>query len=101
MLSILAMAGLIASAPAMASDGQAVYESTCKMCHGAGLMGAPKFGDKADWGTRMAQGIDTLKDHAVKGFKGSKGMMPPKGGKSGLSNEEVHAAVSYMVDAAK
>jgi cytochrome c5 len=83
------------------ADGKATYDTTCKMCHTSGLAGAPKLGDKADWAARRKQGIDTLVQHAVKGFKGSKGMMPPKGGNMKLSDADVKAAVQYMLDNSK
>lgn len=88
---------LIVAAPASAADGAAVYDKACKMCHGAGMMGAPKMGDKAAWAPRIAQGADVLNDHAIKGFKG----MPAKGGKAALSDDEVKAAVAHMVEASK
>lgn len=88
---------LMVAAPASASDGAAVYDKACKMCHGAGMMGAPKTGDKAAWTSRIAQGMDTLNEHAIKGFKG----MPAKGGKSALSDDDVKAAVAHMVEASK
>jgi cytochrome c5 len=90
-----------ASAPAAAAvDGKKVYEATCAACHGAGVAGAPKFGDKAAWAPRVKQGSATLYEHALKGFQGKSGMMPPKGG-STASDEEVKAAVDYMAAAAK
>ncbi len=67
------------------------------MCHGPGIAGAPKLGDKADWGPRIAKGKDTLYKHAIEGFTGSKGVMPPKGGATTLSDDEVKTAVDYMV----
>ena len=67
------------------------------VCHGTGIAGAPKFGDKAAWAPRIKSGIDTLHTNAVKG----KGGMPPKGGNTALSDAEVMAAVDYMVSAAK
>jgi cytochrome c5 len=73
-----------------------VYESTCVACHGAGVAGAPKFGDKAAWAPRIAQGVPTLVGSALKG----KGAMPPKGG-SAAPDADVKAAVEYMVNAAK
>lgn len=85
---------------AIASDGEAVYNKTCKMCHAKGMAGAPKLGDAAAWKDRVAKGMDTLHTHAIKGFKG-KGMMPPKGGNSKLSDDEVKAAVDYMVEHSK
>lgn len=77
--------------------GKKVYGSVCSMCHAAGVAGAPKPGDKADWGPRIAQGKDTLYKHAVEGFTGAKGMMPARGGGSALTDDELKAAVDYMV----
>ena len=78
--------------------GKKVYGSTCALCHGAGVAGAPKPGDKADWGPRIAQGKDTLYKHAIEGFTGAKGMMPARGGASSLSDDDVKAAVDFMAD---
>ena len=93
-----------AAAPAagatVADAGKKVYESTCIACHGAGVAGAPKFGDKADWAPIIAQGMPTLYDRALHGYTGKRGMMPPKGG-STASDADVKAAVDYMVAAAK
>lgn len=91
-----------AAAPAVAAAdaGKKVYESACIACHGAGIAGAPKMGDKAAWAPRIAQGANVLHDHAIKGFVGKAGMMPPKGG-SPASDQEVMAAVDYMVAASK
>jgi cytochrome c5 len=84
-----------------AADGKAIYEKNCIVCHSAGVAGAPKLDDKANWEDRIAQGMDTLNQHAIKGFTGKKGMMPPKGGAMALSDDDVMAAVQYMVDQAK
>jgi cytochrome c5 len=95
-------AGAIAT-PAVAGNneaGKALFNATCAACHGAGIAGAPKFGDKAAWAPRIAQGTNTLYQHAIKGFQGEFGMMPPKGG-STASDADVKAAVDYMVAAAK
>jgi len=95
-------AGAIAT-PAVAGNneaGKALFNSTCTTCHGAGIAGAPKIGDKAAWAPRIAQGTNTLYDHALKGFQGKTGMMPPKGG-SPAPDADVKAAVDYMVAAAK
>ena len=81
--------------------GKKVYEATCVACHAAGVAGAPKFGDKALWAPRIAQGVDTLYTHAIKGFQGKAGMMPPKGGGMNLSDADVKAAVDYMMAHAK
>ena len=81
--------------------GDQVFNSTCVACHGAGVAGAPKYGDKAAWGPRIAKGTDTLHQHALQGFQGSSGFMPAKGGRADLSDKSIIAAVDYMVSAAK
>ncbi|MDB5728392.1 MAG: cytochrome c5 family protein, partial [Noviherbaspirillum sp.] len=83
-----------AAQPAVASAdaGKKVYDSACVACHGAGVAGAPKVGDKAAWTARIAQGSATLYEHAIKGFQGKAGVMPPKGG-STASDADVKAAV--------
>jgi cytochrome c5 len=78
-------------------DGKKVYESTCIICHGAGVANAPKFGDKKAWATHLMHGADELHLSALKG----KGAMPPKGGNLTLSDAEVKAAVDYMLGAVK
>lgn len=92
-----------AAAPAKAATadaGKTVYNASCAACHGAGIAGAPKFGDKAAWAERIKQGNNVLYDHAIKGFQGKTGMMPAKGG-STASDADVKAAVDYMIAAAK
>jgi len=83
---------------AAALSGPQVYNSACLACHGAGIGGAPKLGDAAAWASRIAQGADILNDHAIKGYTGSAGYMPAKGGRVDLSDQEVSDAVAYMVD---
>ena len=78
--------------------GKSVYGKTCSMCHAAGVAGAPKPGDKADWGPRIAQGKDTLYKHAIEGFTGAKGLMPARGGAASLGDDDVKAAVDFMAD---
>ncbi len=74
----------------------ALYAQVCSACHASGVAGAPKFGDKAAWAPRIAQGIDALVAVAIHG----KGVMPPRGG-SQASDAEIKAVVTYMVNAAK
>lgn len=90
----------VADAGSAKADGKKIYDAACAACHGAGIAGAPKVGDKAAWGPRIQQGNATLYDHAIKGFQGKTGMMPAKGGSS-ASDDEVKAAVDYMVSSSK
>jgi len=90
-----------AAAPAENTAGKSVYNKTCALCHAAGVAGAPKPGDKADWGPRIAQGNDVLYKHALEGFTGAKGQMPARGGVATLADDDVKAAVNYMVDASR
>lgn len=87
----------IASSSAMAADGKGVYDKTCMACHASGVANAPKLGDKAAWAPRVATGKDALLASVVKG----KGAMPPKAGNAGLSDDDIKAAIDYMVAAAK
>jgi cytochrome c5 len=87
-----------ATAPKGSLTGEQVYAQVCKTCHEAGLAGAPKIGDKAAWQPRIAQGEQTLVQHAISGFQGKSGVMPPKGGNPDLTDEEVHRAVVYLAD---
>jgi len=82
-------------------DGKKVYEGLCIGCHGSGAAGAPKAGDKGAWGPRIAQGKETLFKHALGGFTGKSGTMPAKGGNPALSDDEVKAAVIYLIGLAK
>jgi cytochrome c5 len=78
--------------------GEQVYGQVCKTCHDAGLAGAPKSGDKGQWTARIAEGEKTLVQHAVAGFQGKAGVMPPKGGNTDLTDDEVHRAVVYLAN---
>ncbi len=92
-------AGAEASEPepvAAAISGEDIYNSSCVACHGIGIAGAPKVGDHDAWAPRIDQGLPTLYDHAINGYQGDTGMMPPKGGAMSLSDDDVKAAVDYM-----
>jgi cytochrome c5 len=89
-----------AAAPAAAGgiaarSGEEVYNTACLACHSTGAAGAPKLGDAAAWGDRIAKGADALYASGVNGLPGT-GMMA-KGGCVACSDEEVNAAVDYMV----
>jgi cytochrome c5 len=95
--SALAPPAVAASAAATDLPGDQVYQQVCAACHDAGVAGAPKTGDKAAWGPRLAQGTDTLHKHAIEGFQGKAGFMPPKGGRTDLTDQSVMNAVDYLV----
>ena len=90
--------GIAAAAlPALAADGKAVYDKTCVACHAAGVANAPKLGDKAAWAPRVATGKDALLASVVKG----KGAMPPKAGAADLKDDDIKAAIDYMLASVK
>jgi cytochrome c5 len=90
-------AAATAAPAATTRSGEAVHQQACAMCHGTGLAGAPRTGDKAAWQPRIAQGKATLYEHAIKGFR----TMPAKGGNLSLSDAEVRAAVDYLAAQAR
>jgi cytochrome c5 len=94
-------AGPDAAAAVADLDGETVYNQACVACHGAGIAGAPKFGDAAAWAPRIAQGPDTLHTHALQGYQGKGGYMPPKGGRTDLSDQSVINAVEFIVAGSK
>lgn len=93
--------GVAPMAGADAARGESVYKNACAVCHAPGVAGAPRLEDRADWAPRIAQGADVLYSHAINGFQGQKGVMPPKGGNMGLSDQDVRAAVDYMVSSVR
>ena len=78
-------------------SGQTVYETKCSSCHASGAAGAPKFADAAGWAPRIGKGMDTLYNSGINGFNG----MPAKGLCFDCSDDEIKAAVDYMVDNSK
>ena len=83
------------SGPKQLQSGETVYKMVCSACHGTGAAGSPKFGDNSAWGPRLAQGYDTLLQHAVSGIRA----MPAKGGNPDLDDVEVARAVVHMANA--
>lgn len=103
-LAIKSEAGAAAApvSPAgLPKSGSEVFQQVCSTCHGAGIAGAPKAGDKAAWAPRLAQGKPTLYEHAIKGFQGKAGVMPPKGGRTDLPDALIQQAVDQMVQMAQ
>ncbi|MCW9049072.1 MAG: c-type cytochrome [Deltaproteobacteria bacterium] len=91
--------GLVGAALPSASSsgsisGETVYNKSCGSCHKFGVIGAPKTGDKAAWAALSSNGIEPLVQTAING----KGKMPARGGNSKLTDDEVKAAVEYMVE---
>jgi cytochrome c5 len=86
---------VVAVASSGPRSGEDVYNSACMACHSTGAAGAPKLGDAAAWADRIAKGNDALYGSGINGVAGT-GMMA-KGGCMNCSDEEVTAAVDYMV----
>ncbi len=86
-----------AAAAGDAAAGEAVFNRACKMCHGSGMMGAPKLGDAKAWSARVEQGASKLTQHAIEGFN----KMPPKGNCKSCSDEDIANAVAYMLSKLK
>lgn len=87
----------IAGAASGPRSGEQVFNAVCVACHGAGIAGAPKVGDKGAWAPRLAQGEATLITHALQGIRA----MPPKGGCAACLDEEIGNAVKYMASKSK
>ena len=73
--------------------GQKIYQKSCQACHATGAAGAPKLGDKDAWAPRIAKGNDALLSSVKNGLKA----MPPKGTCMSCSEDELRAAMEYMV----
>ncbi|MFZ2649842.1 MAG: c-type cytochrome, partial [Burkholderiaceae bacterium] len=95
--ALVAAALLLAAMDSFAQDragAKAIYELSCVGCHGPGILGAPKFGDAAQWAPRAKAGIDALVRSATAGT--AKGM-PPKGGRTDLDSAQLRAVIEYMM----
>jgi len=75
------------------AEAKQTYETACKVCHSAGLAGAPKFGVASDWEARIKLGTENIYKNSLNGLNG----MPPKGGRADLADETIKAAVDYML----
>lgn len=78
------------------TDGAVIFQNLCGACHTGGVGGAPTL-DHAHWDARIAQGTETLHKHAIEGFTGAAGIMPPKGGNPALTDEQVKVTVDWML----
>ena len=94
MLILLNLLSICLSGTVFAQSGETTYKQVCAACHGAGVLNAPKFGDKAKWAPLIAEGQVTLTAHAYFGVRA----MPPKGGNPNLSIEGFSDALVYMVN---
>jgi cytochrome c5 len=95
-IAILAVACALAPAFAHAQaprSGQSIVSAQCVKCHGSGVAGAPKIGDREAWSARVKSGVDPLVRSAIKGH----GAMPARGGMADLTDPEIRDAVIYMV----
>lgn len=91
-----AVAGADASSGGGDISGESVYNQACMACHTSGAGGAPIVGEVDQWSERIARGRDALHESGIKGVEGTS--MMAKGGRADLSDEQVMAAVDYMVD---
>lgn len=83
-------------AAAAEKSAEEIYQA-CAVCHGSGVLNAPKLGAKADWEPRLAKGVEQLYANAINGM----GTMPPKGGRLDFSDEEIRRVVDYMLDSVR
>ena len=97
LISVMSASILLSLAGTVLADGEQVYQASCQSCHAAGVAGSPKLGDKAAWAPRIATGMDALVASSING----KGIMPPKGACASCSDDDLKAAVEYMVSASQ
>ncbi len=79
------------------AKGKIIYDGNCMACHMTGVTGAAKLDETERWATIYAQGIEVLHEHAIKGFQGKIGLMPPKGGFAKLSDNDIKDAIAFML----
>ncbi len=91
-----------AGAEETANPGKKIYDSLCTACHSTGSPNVPQLGKIEDWTDRIAQGNLLLYERAINGFTGASGMaMPAKGGNTSLSDDDIKAAINYMVESSQ
>jgi cytochrome c5 len=99
--SALALAGILAAgcgggeSAEPAHAGEQVYTRFCFSCHAAGIAGAPRVGDADAWAPRVAKGHEALLRSTVEGIPPG---MPPKGLCSQCRDDELAAALDYMIE---
>ncbi len=81
-----------ASAAPAAFDPAQTYQQSCSVCHASGMAGAPKFGDSAEWATRMEKGMETVVANAISGINA----MPARGMCMTCSDDNIAALVEYI-----
>ncbi len=91
----------LSASTALFADSENDYNQTCAACHNLGVAGAPSIGDREAWSTRVTKDRKVLYRNAIKGFSGNDGVMPPKGGFTSLSDDQVRAIVDYMIRVAE
>ena len=91
--SVISASLLLGLSGTVLAGGEQIYKQSCQGCHATGAAGAPKLGDKAAWAPRIATGMDALVASSING----KNVMPPKGTCMSCSNDDLKAAVEYMV----
>ncbi len=95
---IPAVAVAAEAAAAAVHPGEETYEQYCSICHKVGVGGAPIVGESATWTSRLQHGVDSLVTNALNGMSSGEGVMPPKGGFTHLSDEDVEQAVLFMLE---
>lgn len=96
--AVAILVAAFAVAPAAFADGKTDFEAMCTACHGFGIAGAPRLRVAKDWIPRLEKGREAIYANATNGFAGEVGVMPPKGGFAGLSDDRVRRIVDYMLE---
>ena len=98
--AVAVIAFMLSAAPQQAAaqgnerSGEQIVKTQCFKCHAKGAGGAPRIGDRAAWVPRAKQGFEVLIRSAINGHGG----MPPRGGVANLTDAEIRAAITYMLN---